>query len=492
MILFGGHILMEKTNFFSNINSNDTLSYKLINEEYLNNEDLNTTNIIGCTIQKSIFINVSFMSADFDGCILIDCEFVHGNWSRTDSCSLTVSNTIFIDVDFTLSTMRNCDFRKCTFSGCKFDHIALSNGRFENCQFTDIHLYHSSTYLNYYANCSFKTCDIHGNFYYNILEDNEYVDTNFNYKLFSYNYFSSSENKPFELLYSEDLQKEELQTYLQQNKLLINLVILELNQTKEVELSVVQFILAIAGILKAGLLVREEQLQFIYKIIKKFLKNGDLSAITVVESLSYLEKLLYSFELEQNIAYEKCRETLNLIKNELYQAYQIMGSNIEYICEEKGFDEQKIIKIVYEKEPQIPICSILNEIKDALRIDTPDAVRIKTEKGSFYEWIICYDSMIQCLSLFIAVLGLGFNLVGENRKKKTATEPTLNGDGSVNEPTPEQMLSILNKTLSKQKINPEFSKTIQIVVKNDVVVTKKFRGYSRSNIYSIDISNKNN
>lgn len=483
---------MKKTSFFSNIESKDTLSYKLINEEYLHNDDLNTTNIIGCTIQKSVFNNVSFMSADFDGCILVDCEFINGNWSRTDSCSLTVSNTRFVDIDFTLSTMRNCDFRKCTFSGCKFDHIALSNGHFENCQFIDIHLYHSSTYLNYYVNCSFINCDIHGNFYYNILTDNEYIDTIFNYKLLSYNYFSSSENKTIELLNTEELQKEELQTYLQQNKLLINLVILELNQTKEVEFSVVQLIIAIGGILKAGLLVREEQLQFIYKIIKIFLKNNNLSAITVVESLSYLEKLMCAFESEQNIAYEKCRETLNLIKNELYQAYQTMGSNIECTFEENEFEEQKIIKIVYEKEPQIPICSILNEIKDALKINTPDAVRIKTEKGSFYEWIACYDSMIQCLGLFVAVLGLGFNLVSEHQKKKNSPESSITVEGTATEPAPEQMLSILNKTLSKQKINPEFSQTIEIVVRNDVVVTKKFRGYSRSNIYSIDISNKNN
>lgn len=483
---------MEKTNFFSNIKSGDTMSYKLIHEEYLNDEDLNTTNIIGCTIKNSVFNDVSFMSANFDGCILLDCEFIHGNWSRTDSCSLTASNVQFTDIDFTLSTMRNCDFRKCTFSGCKFDHIALSNGNFEDCQFIDIHLYHSSTYLNYYANCSFKTCDIYGNFYYNILVDNEYVDTVFDHKLFSYNYFSSSGNKTSELLNMDEVQKEDLQVYLQQNQLLINLVILELNQTKEVELSVVQFILAIGGMLKTGLLVREEQLQFMYKIIKIFLKNNDLSAITVVETLCYLEKLLSSFELEQNIAYDKCRETLNLLKNELYQAYQTMGSDIEYTFRKNEFEEHKIIKIVYGEEPQIPICTILNEIKDALKIDTPDAVRIKTENGSFHEWIVCYDSMLQCLDLFVAVLGLGFSLVSERQKKKKSKETSILMDASVTEPTSEQMLSIISKALSKQKITPEFSKTVQIVVKNDVVVTKKFRGYSRSNIYSIDISNESN
>ena len=143
---------MEKTNYFSNIVQTDTLSYTFVNDEHINGDDLRKTNIISCTIQNSTFTEVNFHSSDFDGTILIHCNFIQGDWSRTDCCSLTASNTIFDGIDFTLSTMRDCDFKQCTFIRCKFDHIALSTSNFEKCEFKDIHIMESSTYLNTYEN----------------------------------------------------------------------------------------------------------------------------------------------------------------------------------------------------------------------------------------------------------------------------------------------------------------------------------------------------
>ena len=52
--------------------------------------------------------------------------------------------------------------------------------------------------------------------------------------------------------------KEELETYLQQNKLLINLVILELNENNDVDMSIIMFVVAIGEILKMDLLMRDE------------------------------------------------------------------------------------------------------------------------------------------------------------------------------------------------------------------------------------------
>ena len=85
---------MEKTDFFSKLFQADTLSYKYVNEEYIENSVLKNTNIIGCTIQNSTFFQTNFNSSDFDGTILIDCKLINVDWSRTDSCSLTASNTL--------------------------------------------------------------------------------------------------------------------------------------------------------------------------------------------------------------------------------------------------------------------------------------------------------------------------------------------------------------------------------------------------------------
>lgn len=479
---------MQKTTYFTKTSPNDTLSYKYINEECVKEVNLAEINVIGCTIQNCILENVIFNLSDFDGTILIHSKFINGDWSRTDCCSLTASNSIFEEVDFSLSTMRNCDFEQCTFIGCSFEHIALSSSRFKKCIFRNIHLNQSSTYLNIYEDCIYESSTFNGNFYYNLLLHNTYNNVMFNQKLLAYNYFLMDENF-LEAIGFGNLQKDDLKGYLAENKLLINLVILSLNDTNDIDISLIRFIIAIGEILKAGLLVREEQLQFIHKFLGYLINNEMLSAVTIAESLSFLEKDIEFFNALNSSVYEKCRESLNLIRNELYQTYQIMGSSIKCFNRTEENDKELIVKIVYNQEPKIPICSIINEIKMSLGISAPDAIRLKAEKGSFHEWISCYDSVLQCLQLFVAVLGLGYTIVSTQINSKK--EDNLKEE-NLPDATSTQMLNILNKAISKQKINPEFSQTIKIVVKNEIIATKKFCGYSKSNIQSIDIITQNN
>lgn len=479
---------MQKTNYFLNTYPNDTISYKYINEECVVKRNLAEMNIIGCTIEASIFENVVFNLSDFDGTMIIQCKFIDGDWSRTDCCSLNISNTIFKNVNFSLSTMRNCDFEQCIFIGCDFNHIALSGSRFTKCTFRDIHLSHSSTYLNIYESCIYESCTFNGAFYYNLLLHNTYNDVLYNQKLLAYNYFLMDKIDDLASIGFSDLQKEDLKNYLTENNLLINLVILNLNETSDVDLSLIRFIIAIGEILKVGLLVREEQLQFIQKFLRFLLNNEMISAVTIVECLSYLENDINFFDSSNSTVYEKCRESLNLIKNELYQAYQIMGSSISYFNKTDETGQEHIVKLIYCQEPQIPICSIINEIRKSLGINAPEAIRLKTEKGSFIEWISCYDSVLQCLQLFVTVLGLGYTIVSEQKKGEKEIDSEKENVSNI---TSTQMIDILNKAISKQKINTDFSQTISIVVKNEIVATKKFRGYSKSNVQSIDIIRKN-
>lgn len=480
---------MQKTTYFLNTFPNDTLSYKYINEECAREAKLAEVNVIGCTIEKSIFEDVSFNLSNFDCTTLIQCKFIKGDWSRTDCFSLTASNTIFREVDFSVATMNNCNFKQCVFIKCNFNHIALSGSRFVNCTFDGINLSHSSTYLNIYESCIYENCTYNGAFHYNLLLHNTYNNVFFNQKLVAYNYFIMNKIDELSTIGFSDLQKKDLRSYLIKNRLLINLVILNLNETDDVDLSLIRFIIAIGEILKADLFVREEQLQFLQKFLHFLLDNKMISAITIVESLSYLERNIKFFAPSNSIAYKKCEESLNLIRNELYQAYLTMGNNISIFSKTEEIDKEHIIKLVYDQEPQIPICYIINEIKTSLGIEAPDATRLKTEKGSFLEWISCYDSVLQCLQLFITVLGLGYTIVSEHKKNEKENDIEEENLPNI---TSTQMIDILDKTISNQKVNPEFSQAVNIVLKNEIIATKKFRGYSKSNIQSIDIIKKNN
>lgn len=478
---------MSKTDIFVNMGPEKTLSYQYINEEVSIDQDFSYSNIINCNINNSIFEDVDFTSANFDGSYFVDCKFTSSKWPRTDCCSLIVTNCLFNNIDFTLSTMRNCDFKHCAFIQCSFDHIALSGSNFVDCQFININLPHSSTYLNTYMHCKFEECAISSNFYYNLMLDNQYIKTVFHNKLVSYNYFFLNGKQLFDLGFGDD-EKEELKKYLTTYNLLLNLVILELNETNDVDIALIRFIIAIRKLLEINVSIREEQLQFIENLLQYLLETKKISAVTIGETLCHVQSLIDYFETNSNDPYLKCKNTLNLIKNTLYFAYQEIGQNTTYLFDSNMQDTEHVVKIVYDTKPQIPICDIINEIKNALGIKSPDATQIKTESGSFHEWITCYDSVLGCLQLFIGVLGLGYTIIRnhQNEKNKIYELPEIKPDNNST-----QIVEVLKKVLNKQKITPEFDQTIQIIVKNDIIASKKFRGYSKSNIYSIDIIAKN-
>lgn len=478
---------MNRTDIFVNMGPEKTLSYQYVNDEVSIGQDFSYSNIINCDINNSVFEDVDFTSANFDGSYLVDCKFTSGKWSRTDCCSLIVTNCLFNKIDFTLSTMRNCDFKNCTFVQCSFDHIALSGSNFVDCQFIDINLPHCSTYLNTYMHCKFEECTINSNFYYNLMLDNQYIKTFFNNKLISYNYFYLNGKQLFDIGFG-NYEKEELKEYLINYNLLLNLVILELNETNDIDIALIRFIIAIKKLLEINVSIREEQLQFIENLLQYLLEAKKISAVTIGETLFHVQRLIDYFETNSNDPYLKCKNTLNLIKNTLYFAFQEIGQNTSYLFDANMQDTERVVKIVYDKEPQIPICDIINEIKNTLGIKAPDATQIKTESGSFHEWITCYDSVLGCLQLFITVLGLGYTIINnrKNEKNRIYELPETQSDNDS-----AQMMDVLKKALSKQKITPEFDQTIQIIVKNDIIASKKFRGYSKSNIYSIDIIAKN-
>jgi len=476
----------SKGRSFGNLEEKGTLSYQYINSETVENSKLCNISVIGCNINNSSFQHVDFQSTDFDGTIILNCKTENINWTYTDFCSLTAVDSEFINVDFSSSTMRNCDFTSCIFTNCNFNHIALSDSSFNNCRFDNINLIESSTYLNIYSNCSFFKCNINGNFYYNFMINNLYKETNFQKKLISYNYFDLLS---LEYIGFDHLALSSLKSYLMDHKLLINYVITDMNCNKNIDLSVLSFIAAVGKLIDNDILIRDEQLSFIQKLIYYFIDKNLISPVTIVESWSCVDQLMSKINLDDNIAFSKAKGSLNEIRNTLYFYYLEMGQKISYLFDEKSDNLERVVKIVYEEEPGIPICQIINEIKDSLGISDPNSYRIKSEKGSFIEWISCYDSVVACLELFISVIGVGLsiksNLSNENN--------IISQEESISFGQEEgQLIELFNSALKKQKFNPEVNQTISIVLKEEIVAKKNFKGYKKSNIRSIDIITQNN
>jgi hypothetical protein len=132
-------------------------------------------------------------------------------------------------------------------------------------------------------------------------------------------------------------------------------------------------------------------------------------------------------------------------------------------------------------------------------------VRIKTEVGSFIEWIQCYDNILKCLQLLVSVLGLSINLVktkkandkpmssesnkDENASKNTSSDIQKNIDindapsNSVIFQIPESVIKQLNTATTEQNVH----QTLNVFVLNGININNNFQGYNSFNIKEIEI-----
>lgn len=475
---------MQTTNFFKNITSKGTISYNYIESEKIIERDLTELSLIGCNINSCIFKNVVMISSDVDGTIVNNCTFDSSDWSYTDFCSINVRDSIFININFGMSTMNNCHFDNCKFIYCNFDHIAMNNSTYERCEFEYIKLLQSSTYLNFYNKCTFSKCNYNGNMYYNIFSDCQFLKTKFSLKLLSYNYWGAYCD--FEAIGFDSNELEVLQNQVLEQKLLINSVTIKLNLEKDFDIAMLQYMFAIYKLLENDILIRDEQISFIYHILNFLVDNDLICPVTCVQMLSITQHIYNVFN---NNAFQKSEKMLNLLLNKLNILYQEIGQEVNYQQNDSN-DSLNVIKIIFEQEPAIEICTLINEIKQNLNIEGPAAVRIKSEKGSFLEWIQCYDSVLGCLQLLIDVLGLGIAIQGFHKRKKEKDASDDNFE--MTEFDQKELLKIVNNTIKKQQFNPEVNTTLQVILKNDVVAQNNFKGYKKSNIRSIEIISQNN
>ena len=91
---------------------------------------------------------------------------------------------------------------------------------------------------------------------------------------------------------------------------------------------------------------------------------------------------------------------------------------------------------------------------------------------------------VQTCALPICI-GITVWQIKKNKKEYITANNELETDSN-------DLLSLIQTTLEKQKFNPEVNTTLQIIMKHDVVAQKDFKGYKKSNIRSIEIINQKN
>lgn len=472
----------------SKIKFSEIYHYREWDNYTVENENLHSVTFKWCNFSQCKFIHTILADSDWDSCQVSECEFKDISFENSDITSTYFENCNFHNVCFKGASMTDLTFSNCTFNDCDFNHMGLSSSVFDKCFLVNFKLRQSTTSLNSYKKCLFTNAKIRGNFFYNLFLDSNFIKSTISEELVCVNFGFSKKN-----LIELSLDKEHLKNIQQtclDNKDIVGATIISLNLEENFyDCAIWTSIQIILKQLKAGILIRSEQLLFLRAVIKYLMENNKISLYTILAIISTLEKLN---TFEQNIALQKSKEVINQLNNELFDYYHKYIKQIDNELKQvNNFQNEISLKITYEEEPKVSLCVLLEQLMSSLGINGPAPIRKQTARGSFIEWIQGYDNILKCLQLLISILGLGIKL-----KKKTEKQPEIeksqdtlpnknvpNITNSVVFQMPESVLEQLKMAQTEQDV----SKAINVFILNGVTFNNNFQGYNNYNVKDIEI-----
>lgn len=483
---------MENIKKILDLKADEIYHYNNWNKSIIENSNLHSISLKWCEFIEIDFIKCILANSDWEGCRALNCLYSGVSFENSDITSIYFENCEFNKVTFKGATTTDVSFINCKFINCDFNHIVLNSSSFKNCTFTRFKLRQSSTYLNQFIDCVFDDSYIYGNFMYNLFINAHFNKTDIASDLMSSNFgFTDSNLKELSL---EKTYFKQLQQKLLDNKDYVSAAIISLNlEEKAFDNAILISIQVIIEQLRCNILVRNEQLMFFSLILNRLLNENKLSLYMVLFIINILEqRKLFA----NNIALEKSESVINQIHNMLFEHYRKIIKDIDSELNQiKSKNSPLTLKITYVEEPSIPICSLLIQIMNAVGINGAVPIRKETAKGSFIEWIKCYDNILKCLQLFISILGLQIKLKKNNSAEdhsESESKATENNEiekkenGNVTNSLVFQIPESVLHQLDSVQTEKDVSKVINIFVLNGVSVNNNFQGYNNFNVQKIE------
>lgn len=485
--------LSNYKNYQNELIFDEFYSYLLIEKQDYKNKDLHSISLKNCIIEKSDFSNTLFANADIDSSNLNECVFSDQSFQNADIISCHFMNCTFVSVSFKGATMTSNTFVNCTFVSCNFNHVTMSDSLFTDCDIESIILRQSSTYLNTYLNCNWNKSQISGNFNYNLLIQSSFRNSNVNLNLLSSN-FGFTEKCLHDLKINYEDVYVLQQTELERNEL-ISAAIIELNSNKySYDKSMVFCIDVILTQLINNIIVRAEEIRFIELVLDHLLKERMIAPISIVQMISSLER--FFSKAESNTAVDKSKNSLNYIHNTLLIAYQSFVNTLAETNYDHSVSNQRvIIKITFEKQPEIETCKLLSSFQNEFSMPKDSLCQIKTEHGSFIEWIEAPDNILKCIQLLISIIGLAISIRSYKKKKSNkntdedlvTNKNTQDNQQQINSNT--LILNIpnsINNQIQHVQTEKDISKTINVFIVNGMTINNNYKGFNNCNIKDIE------
>lgn len=478
---FSGHLLPSKI-----------YTYLFLERKNLSQQNLHSISLKNCVFENIDFTETLFSNSDFDSCQLQECIFKNQSFQNSDIISCNFKKCTFIKVNFKGATMINNSFENCTFISCNLNHVTMTDSTFSECSINDLNLRQSSTSLNIFTKCLWSNSKINGNFVFNLIIDSSFTNTSLDTDLLSLN-FGFSKNNLNELRIDKGTLTI-LQQQLLNRKDLINAAIVELNTNTDLyEYSIFFCVSIIIEQIQKNIIVRSEQIKFIELVIQHLISIKKLSLITIIQLLALIDS--YKKFETSNISIEKAKCNINYIYNLLFKTYKDSIERLDKtLAQIETNDSKVIIKFTFKEKPLLETCDLLSCLQMQFGIPAPYPVQIKTEKGSFIEWIQSPDNILKCLQLLVSIIGVGVNItkicVDSKKKKKennnSKTIETNTFKQSCNNTVTLNIPDVINTQLSSVQTEKDVSNVINVFVVNGMTINNGYQGFNNNNIDNIE------
>ena len=469
------------------IHKHMNLSYCILNDS-IQNINLERSLLNGTVVNCESIEHCNLQLTEWTGA-KVECRyFTESNLKYSEIKSTWFNGVVFNNVIFDDATICDCTFSKCFFVNCKLNGTFFQENTFDKCKFESIDFTKSSTSINKFNNCKFLKTFICGSFYYSIFNNCEmdtckidqyllgYILGIFNPKNKNISYLKGKEvfDKDFEQLINITIQDYEKRMKF------INLAILKLNLNhhNNIDVLLLSCIKAFAIYSQNDIAISSDDIKFISFIVEDYYKKNLISPCMIFEAETMIKNELKNTVLKSEIN----KKQLKKLHNCLYFCQQdYLIKNIPKVNVE--LQKEYILFIKYEEKPKR---ELINVLKTLIPNQENPPTLIKTDTGSFLEWIKCDGNAIIMLGLLLDFLGVSVPIIydvikekkSKNGKKQKNVQHTELTNININ-----QLQIVINNNNIENLAN-----VLNTVHDLNFSVSNEFMGYNNSNIQEINIS----
>lgn len=477
----------SKYNAERNLMVHSNFSFDYISWEHWSSATVANSLFNGSIFENCIFENIAFNNADLEGTRFSNCKFIECSFQNADIRSIWIAKSDFSFVTFEGAMLSDSTFVECHFNNCGFDNLTQTKCSFDSCIFDSFQPQNSSITSSCYKNTSFNNAVFKNVFYYHRFENCHITNSTFEAYLLGFVYgisLEDLENCRITVMgeteyYISDCFSEFIQAVFSRieqvyndRKLFLNIGILELgDNTKSKDEVMLKCIELMHLLLKKNLMLKNEEITFFGSLVTYMYEVKEIAPITIFLMERKLSQIIEesSCTAISNTAWEKAKSDLNTLRNAAYFLFLEFTRTLDI----RNIEEESItLQITYEEQPEIPLVEILS----AMMPNYKKPIQIKTEKGSFIEYIEAMSASLPYIDVFLALIGVIVPIVSEVRatKRSKKEDPHPPSTESTNVIIPAIYLSP-GITVNAQS---EMVSAVKVIVEYNIVIDKQKKGYS--------------